>query len=96
MTCSIGKDTYSSDNLGQEPLLVVAILTIHPGAADQFRQFETQAICILARHGGSLKRTVSVGPSETEEWLEVHRLRFPSKDAFARYRSDAQLASLAE
>jgi uncharacterized protein (DUF1330 family) len=85
-----------SDNLGQESLLVVAILTIRPGAAGQFREFETRAARILARHGGSVERTVAVEPSVADEQREVHLLRFPSKEAFARYRTDAELASLAE
>jgi len=95
MGARFGKDTYLSDNLGQEPLLVVAILTVHPGALDQFREFETRAVRILARYGGSMERTVSVEPSVADEQREVHLLRFPSKDAFARYRSDEELASLA-
>jgi hypothetical protein len=51
-----GKDTHLSDNLEHQPLLVVAILTIMPGTFDQFREFETRAARILARHGGFLWR----------------------------------------
>ena len=75
-----------------DPVLVVAILTIRPGAADRFREFETRAARILARHGGSMERTVAVEDAQRE----VHLLRFPSQDAYAEYRADAELASLAE
>ena len=91
-----GKEIPLNDNQGQEPLLVVAILTIVPGAHNLFREFETRAAHILARHGGSMERTVAVEPSVADGQREVHLLRFPSKDAFARYRADAELASLAE
>jgi len=67
-----------------------------PGAADQFREFETMAARILARYGGVIERTVTVEPSATQEQREVHILRFPSKEAFESYRIDPQLASLAE
>ena len=64
--CSIRKGHYLTDNLGQEPLLVVAILTVHSGVARQFREFETLAIRILGRHRSSLERIVSVEPSATD------------------------------
>ena len=43
-----------------------------PGAADQFREFETMAARILARYGGVIERTVTVEPSATQEQREVH------------------------
>jgi uncharacterized protein (DUF1330 family) len=91
-----GRDTTLSNNEAQEPLLVVAVLTIVPGAADRFREFETMAARILARYGGVIDRTVTVEPSSSNEEREVHVLSFPSKEAFANYRLDAELASLAE
>jgi hypothetical protein len=80
----------------QKPLLVVAILTIAPGAVDQFREFERRAARILSRHGGVMERVVAVEPSIADGQREVHLLSFPSKEAFAGYRSDAELASLSE
>jgi hypothetical protein len=85
-----------SGSEGSEPLLVVAILTVRPGAIDKFREFETHAARIVARHGGVIERTVAVEPAVADEYREVHLLRFPSRDAFARYRSDRELSSLAE
>lgn len=81
----------------QQLLLVVAILTIAPDAVNQFREYETRAARILARYGGVMERTVEVEPSASREYMrEVHVLSFPSKEAFASYRIDTELATLAE
>jgi hypothetical protein len=73
-------------------MVVVAILTVVPGQLDAFRRFEEQAARVMARHGGGVERAVFV-PGEPPR--EVHVLRFPSADAFAAYRADAELVTLA-
>ena len=77
-------------------LLIVAILTIHSGADDSLREYETEAARIMAKYGGVIERTMVVEPPAAEERMrEVHLLSFPNHDAFARYRADADLSALA-
>ena len=80
----------------QSDLIIIAILTLHPGAGDAFREYETRAAKILMRYGGAIERTVVVEPAAPQDPVrEVHILRFPSLNAFTRYRTDAELAVLA-
>lgn len=44
--------------VGQERLVIVAILTLESGAVETFREYETRAAVIIARHGGSIERTI--------------------------------------
>ncbi len=73
-------------------LAVVAILTIVPGRLEAFRAYERQAATIMTKHGGVIERAVYV-PGEPAR--EVHVIRFSGAEAFATYRADATLASLA-
>jgi uncharacterized protein (DUF1330 family) len=75
--------------------VVVATITVHADAADDFRQFERQAAAIMERHGGRIERTV-VAEGSPGELTEVHVVAFPGTDAFAAYRSDPALAELAQ
>ncbi len=79
-----------------EPLIVVALLTIRPGATDHFHEFELQAARILTRFGAVIERTITLEASSSNEQREIHVLCFPSKEAFDAYRIDPELASLAE
>lgn len=80
----------------KEPLIVVALLTIRPGATDQFHEFETQAARILTRFDAVLERTITLEASSSNEQREIHVLCFPSTEAFEAYLIDPELASLAE
>lgn len=79
-----------------EPLIVVVLLAIRPGATDQFHEFELQAARILTRFGAVLERTITLEPSSSNQHREMHVLSFPSRQAFDAYRIDPQLASLAD
>jgi uncharacterized protein (DUF1330 family) len=74
-------------------MLIVAILTVKTDAAASFHAFEKIAVSIMARHGGTLERTVVVLPGPGESvFREVHVLRFPDAAAFAAYKADPEMA----
>ena len=72
-------------------MLLVAILTIERTQLAAFRAYEMTAARIMARHGGKIERAVVL---EGEPLRELHLVRFPDDDAFARYRADAELQAL--
>lgn len=74
--------------------MIVAILTPRRGALEQFRAYEAKAAGIMARYEGRIQRTVVV--NEQPPMREVHIVSFPDLDAFQRYRTDPDLAALAE
>lgn len=78
-------------------ILVIVSLVIHPGQEIAFRQFETQAARIMARHGGRIERVIrpTGGMPAGELPHEFHLVSFPSPDDFAAYRADPDLAALA-
>lgn len=77
------------------PLMIVATLTVRRRLLEVFREYERNAVRIMARHGGSLERSIVVDDGDAETLREVHVLRFPSSEAFDAYRADPQLALLA-
>jgi uncharacterized protein (DUF1330 family) len=82
---------------GQNPLLIVAILTPCSDSMEIFREYETKAAIIMAHHGGTVERTVVEEPSKPDRPIrEVHFVSFPDLEAFQNYRSDPDLASLAD
>src|SRR5688500_14413671 len=81
---------------GQKRVVIVAILTPHRDSMELFREYETKAAVIIARHGGVIERTVVEEPSEAETPIrEIHVITFPDLKAFHSYRADVDLASLA-
>ena len=81
---------------GRTPLVIVAILTPHSGSTEIFREYETKAARILARHGGVIERTVVEQTSGLEKpGREVHVITFPDLESFDSYGADPDLASLA-
>jgi uncharacterized protein (DUF1330 family) len=82
---------------GQNRCLIVAILTPHNGSLEIFREYETKASIVMARHGGAIERTVVEETSEPDRPVrEVHVVSFPDLQAFQSYCSDPDLASLAQ
>ena len=78
-------------------MLLVVTLTIRPGALEAFRDFETRAAAIMAKHGGAIERAIYVPPaSDGDDPREVHIVSFPNAQAFAAYRADEALTALAE
>ena len=55
-------------------------------------QFESQAVQIMARHGGELLVAFSCEGEEPEK--EVHHLCFPDAESFKQYRKDPELQTL--
>ena len=59
-------------------MLMVVTLTVRRDALDSFRTFEHEAARIMAKHGGSLERTVVLKTRADEPHKEVHIVAFPS------------------
>jgi uncharacterized protein (DUF1330 family) len=77
---------------------VVIALWIHPGQAASFEAYEQKAAKIMRRYGAKIERTVRLSeadPISVDPPFEVHVLSFPEKAAFASYRNDDELKSLA-
>jgi hypothetical protein len=81
--------------MSETRIVIVATLTVRVAALMQFREFERHAARVMARYGGAIERTVFAHVDAAPELArEVHVVTFPSAAAFARYRSDAELAEL--
>src|SRR4051794_25292084 len=77
-------------------MILVVTLTVRAAALEAFRAFEARAAPIMAKHGGAIERAIFVPPAaEGDPAREVHIVAFPSAEAFAAYRADAELVALA-
>lgn len=74
-------------------MIVVALLTVRRAELARFRAYETFAIARVRAHGGELERAVELDAADPALVRELHVLRFPDADAFARFRGDAALAT---
>ena len=82
----------------RKAVVVVVRLFVRPGRETDFRRFETEAARIMARHGGRLERAIrptATAPADAPLPDEIHVVSFPSAEALAAYRADAELAGLA-
>ena len=80
-----------------QPFVIVAIMTLHSDSLGAFREYETEAAVLMARYGGAIERTITEEPLNAQSAVrEVHIVTFPSREAFQRYRSDPDLAHLAD
>ena len=70
-------------------MLVVAILTIR--SIESFRDFETRAALIMARHGGGIAHAYELAG---EPLRELHVVRFPDEAAFHAYAADPELVAM--
>ena len=78
-------------------MILVATLTVKPGGLTAFRSYERQAAAIMQRHGGRIERTVSLWENQEDDFFrEVHLVHFPSPEALAAYRDDADFKALTE
>jgi antibiotic biosynthesis monooxygenase (ABM) superfamily enzyme len=76
---------------------VLAALYIHPGKEAEFERFESAAALIMRRYGGAITRRIRCAPAADQSGpYEIHMLDFPDAAAFASYRADPELASMAE
>ena len=77
-------------------MTLVVILTLRDGALEAFRAFETKAAAVMAKHGGSIERSIVISPPNVGGAMrEVHVVTFPSEAAFAAYRADEATKALA-
>jgi uncharacterized protein (DUF1330 family) len=77
-------------------MTLVAIMTVRKKATETFRRFESKAATVMARHGGTIERTVVVQMADRDDlFKEVHIVTFPSADAFLMYRQDGALQEIA-
>jgi uncharacterized protein (DUF1330 family) len=78
-------------------MILVATLTVKPGALAAFREYEKKAAAIMLRHGGRIERTVSLWENAEDDFFrEVHLVHFTSPEALAAYREDPDFTALAE
>jgi uncharacterized protein (DUF1330 family) len=77
-------------------MTLVVILTVRSDARHQFYTFEKKAYAVMAKYGGRIERTVTIPEKPGESvFQEVHIVTFPSEQAFAEYRGDAELKAVA-
>lgn len=75
-------------------MVCLAILTVRVEALEAFREFETQAARIMARHGGAIERTMVEPSSVPGEVTELHWVTFPDRESFDAYRQDPALDAI--
>jgi hypothetical protein len=77
-------------------MILVVTLTVRSEAREDFRKFEHAAARVMARHGGTIERTVVIPPEPGQDtFREVHLVRFPGPEAFAAYRADPGMQGVA-
>jgi uncharacterized protein (DUF1330 family) len=77
-------------------MMLVVILSVRSERVESFHEFERKAASIMARHGGSIERTVTIGPEGGDPFFkEVHIVTFPDEGSFAAYRNDEGFATVA-
>jgi uncharacterized protein (DUF1330 family) len=84
------------DAVVTSPIYVVASLWIEEGSLAAFEAYERKAAGIMNRYGGSIERVVrsSANAEQPDQAFEVHLVRFPNHEMFARYCSDPELQAL--
>jgi antibiotic biosynthesis monooxygenase (ABM) superfamily enzyme len=77
-------------------LILVVSLFIHPGREAEFRQFETEAVCIMKKYEGKIERVIrpTVSAQSDSVPYEIHVVSFPNLERFEAYRGDTDLARL--
>lgn len=77
-------------------VVLVAALYVNPGRRAEFEEFETAVARIMRRYGAVIERRISIAAADESQPDEVHVVVFPDREAFERYRADAELQGLAE
>jgi hypothetical protein len=81
---------------GNQAVVLLVQLFVHPGRAIELRRFETEAARIMRRHGGRIERVIRpVGPQVEATPHEIHVVSFASTAGFDAYRADPELLALA-
>jgi uncharacterized protein (DUF1330 family) len=76
-------------------LVVVATLSVHAEAVEQFRAYERKAVRVMKKYGGRIARTVSLPSADPALLEELHLVTFPDAESFAAYQRDPELAEAA-
>jgi uncharacterized protein (DUF1330 family) len=76
-------------------LLVTQLVYIHPDKESVFDAFEAVAIPLVHKHGGELLLRLRPTPDNVVAGsmdlpYEIHLVRFPDEEAFARFASDEE------
>ena len=76
-------------------LFITQLIYVRAGKEDVFEQFEQVAIPIIAKHGGELLLRLRPSPEAVvdrtiELPYEIHLVRFPDGEAFARFSADEE------
>lgn len=74
-------------------MIVIAVLTVRRDELARFRAYEAFAIARVRAHGGELERAIELDEPDPTRVRELHVLRFPDADAFARFRADPDLVA---
>jgi antibiotic biosynthesis monooxygenase (ABM) superfamily enzyme len=76
-------------------MMIVAILKVRQGFAEQFCEYERRVAAIMRKYRGDIERTVVVPTAEdADTFQEIHLIRFPSEDAFTAYQADPERSVL--
>jgi hypothetical protein len=78
---------------GDQAIVLLVQLFIHPGREAEFHRFETAAAGIMRRHGGRIDRVIR--PTGGAGAHEIHVVSFASAAGLEAYRVDPELAALA-
>jgi hypothetical protein len=82
---------------GDQAIVLLVELFVHPGRVAEFRRFETEAARIMRRHGGRIERVIRpTGPGRRDALPhEIHLVAFASAAGLEAYRADPELQALA-
>jgi uncharacterized protein (DUF1330 family) len=70
------------------------LLWARPGQADALVAYEDAVLELVAAHGGRVRERVRTDGTEGAP-LEIHRIDFPSDDAFDAYMNDPNRQAMA-
>ena len=79
--------------------MIHVLAMLHAGieGIEGLRDYESRVIPIMSMHGGRLLSAFRPNGNEHPEIPdEIHLIEFPSEEAFQSYRSDPEVARLAE
>jgi antibiotic biosynthesis monooxygenase (ABM) superfamily enzyme len=78
-----------------DAITLVVLLRVHAGRGAEYERFEAAASRVMRRYGGSIERRIALAGGGSERPDEVHLVRFPDAESFARYRADPPIGELA-
>ncbi len=76
-------------------MTIVALLTVHRAQLAAFHAYEHAAQAIMRRHGGAIERVIELA-EPSEHHRELHVVAFATAAGWEAYRTDPELALLAD